>query len=308
LAGQNAPAADASGSWRQRLWVVIFEADTPAGKGFDVALLIAILLSVVAVMFESVASIRTGYGPWLRGIEWFFTILFTIEYLLRLACVRRPLRYATSFFGLVDLLAILPTYLSILMPGSQSLLTIRALRLLRVFRVFKLARFLGQANMLREALRSSRHKVAVFLGTVFVLVIILGSAMYIIEGGESGFTSIPQSVYWAIVTLTTVGYGDVAPQTAPGKVLAAVAMILGYSILAVPTGIVTAELVHAERDVVATTRSCPSCLTSDHRRRARYCCDCGAPLPEPEGDSPDSPRGATGGEHRPDGTTGGRRS
>jgi len=264
---------------------VIFEADTPAGKTFDVVLLVAILVSVVAVMLESVAEIRDDYGRWLRGAEWLFTILFSIEYAVRLACVRRPLRYATSFFGVVDLLAVLPTYLSIVLPGSQSLLTIRALRLLRVFRVFKLARFLGQANMLTHALRSSRHKVVVFLGTVFVLVVILGSAMYLIEGAAAGFTSIPQSVYWAIVTLTTVGYGDIAPQTPVGKMLAAAAMILGYSIIAVPTGIVTAELVQAEREAVPSTRSCPACLSSGHTRRARYCCDCGEPLPEPDGGS-----------------------
>jgi voltage-gated potassium channel len=266
-------------AWRERLWITIFEADTPAGKAFDVSLLVAILLSVAAVLLESVASVRDQYGTALRATEWIFTLLFSLEYGVRLLCVRRPIRYATSFFGVIDLLAILPTYLSIFLPGSQSLLTIRALRLLRVFRVFKLVRFLGQANMLTDALNASRHKVVVFLGTVFILVVILGSAMYLIEGAEAGFTSIPESIYWSIVTLTTVGYGDIAPQTPLGKALAAAAMIMGYSIIAVPTGIVTAELVQSSRAAEATTRTCPSCLTTGHTRRARFCQDCGERMP-----------------------------
>ena len=272
--------ADHPARWRQRLWVVIFEAETPAGRAFDVALLIAILASILAVMLESVPSINSSYGGNLRAFEWLITGLFTVEYGLRLAVARCPGRYARSFFGVVDLLAILPSYVSLFLPGSQSLLTIRGLRLLRIFRVFKLARFLGQANMLVTALRASGRKVVIFLGTVLILVSILGSAMYLIEGEASGFTSIPASVYWAVVTLTTVGYGDLVPVTAIGKTLAAVAMIMGYSIIAVPTGIVTAELIQTARDAPPPpVRGCPDCLSSGHDPNSRFCKDCGASLP-----------------------------
>jgi voltage-gated potassium channel len=268
--------------WRERLRVVIFEADTPAGKAFDVALLLAILLSVLAVMLESVPTIRVAHGRFLLVAEWVFTLLFSVEYGLRLASVRQPLRYARSFFGVVDLLAILPTYLSIVLPGAQSLLVIRGLRLLRIFRVFKLGQFLGEASILRAALAASRHKIIVFLGTVLVLVTILGAAMYLIEGERNGFTSIPVSVYWSIVTMTTVGYGDLAPQTVAGKALASLVMILGYSILAVPTGIVTAEIVEsAQQRHRPTTRCCPRCTSEGHSATARFCQDCGAPLSEP---------------------------
>jgi len=269
-------------AWQERTYRIIFEADTSAGKAFDVALLIAILLSVAAVMLDSVDTLRASFGGWLRGFEWFFTVLFTIEYIFRLACVRSKANYVRSFFGIVDLLSILPTYISVLIPGSQSLLVIRALRLLRVFRVFKLAHFLGEANLLLTALRASRPKVIVFIGTVLVLDLILGSAMYLIEGAASGFTSIPRSVYWAIVTMTTVGYGDIAPQTIIGQVLAASAMILGYSILAVPTGIVTSELFEAARSAKPTTRVCASCLSEGHAAGARYCKDCGVRMTPPE--------------------------
>jgi voltage-gated potassium channel len=263
-------------SVRERLRIIIFEADTPAGKTFDVGLLIAILLSVLAIMLESVARIRVGWGDMLRTLEWFFTLIFTAEYVIRLYCVPNPIRYARSFFGVVDLLAVLPSYVSLILPGAQSLLVIRALRLLRIFRVFKLGRFLGEANVLSTALAGSRHKVTVFLGTVLILVIILGTLMYLIEGGRSGFDSIPETVYWAVVTLTTVGYGDVIPQTWLGKFLSAVVMILGYSILAVPTGIVTAEIVEAMQQPSAiTTRSCPHCLSEGHLYQSRYCRDCG---------------------------------
>jgi voltage-gated potassium channel len=267
--------------------MVIFEAETPGGKAFDVALLVAIVVSVLAVMIESVPSISATYGRQLRVLEWFLTGLFTLEYLIRLAVVRTPIRYATSFFGVVDLLAVLPSYLSVVLPGSQSLLTIRALRLLRVFRIFKLARYLGQANLLLTALRSSGRKVVIFLGTVLILVLILGSAMYLIEGGTGGFTSIPASVYWAIVTVTTVGYGDVAPITPLGKTLAAAAMILGYSIIAVPTGIVTAEIMQATRG--ASTRVCPECLSVGHDTASRFCRDCGNRLHTVEESEPERP-------------------
>ena len=263
--------------WRQRLHEVIFEADTPAGKAFDVALLVAIVLSVVAVSLESVASIRARYGAPLRALEWVFTLLFTLEYGLRLLCVGKPLRYARSFFGLVDVLAIMPSYLSLVIAGTQSLIVIRALRLLRVFRVLKLAHFVGESRMLLTALRESSRKITVFLGTVLTLVVIIGSLMYLIEGEAHGFTSIPQSMYWAIVTLTTVGYGDIAPSTVVGKLLASMVMILGYGIIAVPTGIVTVELAQASRTAVST-QACQECGVEGHDADARFCKACGASL------------------------------
>ena len=268
--------------WREKLRVIIFEADTPAGKAFDVGLLLAICLSVLAVLLDSVIAFRGEHGRLLNSAEWIFTLIFSVEYVLRLICSPHPLRYARSFFGVVDLLAILPTYLSLLIPGAQSMIVIRGLRLLRIFRVFKLGQFLGEASLLRNALASSRHKITVFLGTITILVTILGAAMYLIEGEENGFTSIPTAIYWAIVTMTTVGYGDMAPATVAGKVLASMVMILGYSIIAVPTGIVTAEIVEgaaASRRI--TTRSCPGCLSEGHDRDATYCKKCSAPLEVP---------------------------
>jgi voltage-gated potassium channel len=256
---------------------VIFEADTSAGKTFDILLLIAIVLSVIAVMLESVNSIEARYGSWLRAAEWGFTLLFTVEYSLRMACVERPIRYARSFFGIVDLLAILPTYLSLLVPGSQSLLVIRSVRLLRIFRVFKLVRYLSEANVLLAALRSGSRKVLVFLGTIIVLIAILGSAMYIIEGEENGFTSVPLSMYWAVVTMTTVGYGDIIPQTVAGKFVATLVMITGYCIIAIPTGIVTAEIIQSSRANI-TTRHCPGCFSEGHDLDSRFCKDCGTAL------------------------------
>jgi len=267
-------------AWREKLRIIIFEADTIAGKAFDVALLIAIGLSVLAVMLDSVTAYRERYGDQLDIAEWTFTLLFTAEYVLRLIASPRPGAYARSFFGIVDLLAIVPTYASVLIPGAESFAVIRALRLLRIFRIFKLGRFLGEASILSSALKRSRHKITVFLGTVLILVTIIGTAMYLIEGEENGFTSIPRSVYWAIVTMTTVGYGNVAPNTVPGQMLAALVMILGYSILAVPTGIVTAEIVDAatSRHLPITTRVCARCLSEGHQPSARYCKDCGAEL------------------------------
>jgi voltage-gated potassium channel len=264
---------------RERIRIIIFEAETPAGRFFDVSLLIAIGGSVLAVSLESVASIREQAGTALFVTEWFFTIAFTIEYVLRLYCIDKPVRYARSFFGLVDLLAILPTYLSFFIPGAQGLTIIRVLRLLRIFRVLKLARFLGEANILTQALHSSRHKIIVFLGTVLCIVMIMGSSMYLIEGPEAGFTSIPRGMYWAIVTMTTVGYGEVTPQSVPGQILAAFLMIMGYAIIAVPTGIVSSELVQAAAK--PTTRVCPSCSDEGHRWDASFCKECGEALPEP---------------------------
>jgi voltage-gated potassium channel len=264
-------------NWKTVIHEVIFEADTPAGKGFDVALLIAIVISVLAVLLESVTEIRTRYGVQLRAIEWTLTILFTIEYILRLASIGRPLKYALSFYGIIDLLAILPTYLSLFVAGSQSLVVIRALRLLRIFRVLKLAHFVGEASMLRAAVYASTRKIIVFLAFILTLMLIVGSLMYLIEGGNSGFTSIPQSIYWAVVTMTTVGYGDIAPATVLGKILASVVMIMGYGIIAVPTGIVTVELAQAGRKTV-TTQVCPQCATDIHDPEANYCRICGARL------------------------------
>jgi len=264
-------------SFRSRLHEIIFEADTPAGKAFDVTLLILIILSVIAVMLESTPAIAARYGPWLRTFEWVVTILFTIEYLLRLYAVGNPLRYARSFFGIVDLLAILPTYLSIFIPGAQSLLVIRALRLLRVFRVLKLAQFVGEASELRAALRASARKIIVFIGAVLTIVVIVGSMMYLIEGEANGFTSIPVSIYWAIVTMTTVGYGDIAPQTPLGKILASAIMIMGYGIIAVPTGIVSVELAGVTRKKI-TTQACAQCGAEGHDADAVHCKYCGATL------------------------------
>jgi len=263
--------------WRHRLYQIIFKADTPGGKAFDIALFVCITLSIFAVLLESVAQIRDDYRTALRAAEWLFTFLFTVEYILRLICVGKPIRYAFSFYGLVDLLAVAPTYLSLIIPGTQSLIVIRALRLLRVFRVMKLAHFVGEAKVLRMALRASSRKIIVFLGTVLILVLIIGAVMYLVEGDETGFTSIPQSIYWAVVTLTTVGYGDIAPQTVMGKFLASLVMIMGYGIIAVPTGIVTVELSEAKKAAVST-KVCPECATEGHDTDAKFCKDCGAGL------------------------------
>ncbi len=265
-------------AWRNTLHEVIFEADTPGGRAFDVWLLLFIVASVVVVMLESVADIRSQYGDALRVAEWVFTIAFTVEYVLRLICVDRPLRYAASFFGVVDLLSIAPTYASLAFAGAQSLLVIRALRLLRIFRVLKLGHFLYEADLLASALRASLRKIIVFLGAVLTSVLIVGALMYIVEGAESGFTSIPRSVYWAIVTMTTVGYGDIAPATTGGQVLASVLMIMGYGVIAVPTGIVSVELAQATRRDEVSTQACPSCGRDGHSTDARHCKYCGAAL------------------------------
>ena len=263
--------------WRHRLHTVIFEADTPAGKNFDVALLWAIVLSVAVVFAESVSSVRESYGTALRVAEFVFTGLFTIEYVLRLLAVRRPLKYVFSFYGLVDLLSILPTFVELLLPGAASLRVVRMLRLLRVFRVLKLVGFLREAQILTNALVASRRKITVFLSAVLVLVTLLGTLVYMVEDAEAGFTSIPRSIYWAIVTVTTVGYGDIAPQTVPGQVIASLMMILGYAILAVPTGIVGAELARSTR-VATNTQACLSCGAEGHDDDADYCKRCGHKL------------------------------
>jgi len=262
--------------WRARLHEVIFEADTPAGRAFDVCLLVAILVSVITVVLESVAGIRREYGGVLRAVAWALTVAFTIEYGLRLVAVDRPWRYARSLFGLADLLAVVPTYLALLLPAAQSLMVIRAIRLLRVFRILKLAHFLDEAQQLVLALRASRRKITVFLGGIVTIVVIMGALMYLVEGEEHGFTSIPTSMYWAVVTMTTVGYGDVAPRTPLGQLLAAVLMILGYAIIAVPTGIVSVELARTGRPV--SRQACPACSAEGHDVDATHCKYCGAPL------------------------------
>lgn len=270
--------------WRQRLYIVIYESDTPVGKAFDVVLILTIIASVMAVMLESVSAIRARFGGLLYAAEWVFTMLFTIEYILRLVSVGRPLRYALSFFGIVDLLAVIPTYISVVFPGAQFLLVIRLLRILRVFRVLKLVHYLSEADILMEALHASRRKITIFLVAVITLVVILGSLMYLVEGAQNGFTSIPRSIYWAIVTLTTVGYGDISPQTDLGQALAAVIMIIGYGIIAVPTGIVTAEIARASRGAPPSVRDgtraliCPRCYAAGHDDDAAFCKKCGAQL------------------------------
>lgn len=265
--------------WKQKLHEVIFEADTPAGKLFDIILLLLILASMCIVMAESIHAVNLRYGPMLRTAEWVLTILFSIEYLLRLLCVKKPLKYVFSFFGVVDLLSILPTYLSLFIRSSHFLSVIRALRLLRIFRIFKLTRFVRDSNTILISLRKSRHKIVVFLFFIVLTSIILGSMIYAVENEiNPAFSSIPQSIYWAIVTLSTVGYGDIAPVTAFGKVIASVIMIIGYSIIAVPTGIITAELGRARKPGELSTQACPSCSREGHDTDAKYCKYCGHSL------------------------------
>ncbi|MFH1842007.1 MAG: ion transporter [bacterium] len=264
-------------SARARLHEIIFEADTRGGRLFDLVLIWGILLSVLAVMLDSVRAINTTHGELLYAVEWVFTIAFTIEYLLRLSCIGRPRSYATSFFGIIDLLAIAPTYLSLLLPGSQYLLVIRILRVLRIFRVLKLVQFLSEANTMMRALRASMRKIAVFFSAIITLVVIFGSVMYLVEGEAHGFTSIPRSIYWAIVTMTTVGYGDISPKTSFGQAIASVVMILGFAIIAVPTGIVASEMSRAQQSAVST-QACIQCSAEGHEIGARYCKNCGARL------------------------------
>ena len=269
-------------TWRQQLYIIVFEADTFLGKLFDVVLLIGILLSVLAVMLESVTSIRQEYGEELYILEWVFTILFTVEYLLRIYISHQPKKYIFSFYGIIDLLSVLPTYLSVFIIGAQSFLVIRSIRLLRVFRVLKMVRYLGEASTLMTALRASRAKIIVFIGAVFSLTVILGTIMYMIEGGENGFSSIPKSIYWAVVTLTTVGYGDIAPATTLGQIVATAIMILGYGIIAVPTGIVSAEITQqsqiADNQKRTDVTYCDECGAMAKRADAKYCHNCGNKL------------------------------
>lgn len=262
--------------WRRRLHEIIFEADTRAGKLFDIVLLWLIISSVIIVMLESVKRYRDDYGAAFYYLEWIFTIIFTLEYALRIVSVKRPVNYIFSFFGVVDLLAILPGYLSLFVPGTQYLLIIRILRLLRIFRILKLTEYVSEAKVITTALKSSRKKISVFLLAIVALVTVIGSLMYVVEGEENGFVDIPTSIYWAVVTITTVGYGDLSPKTAAGQILASVVMILGYAIIAVPTGIVTAELSRTHRKI--STQICPDCHLQDHDADAVFCKNCAARL------------------------------
>lgn len=268
---------DLPGGWKKRIARIIFEADTPSGKRFDEALIACILISVVLVMCDSVVTISASYGRLIYALEWLFTILFTIEYILRITCADKPTHYVRSFFGIVDLLAILPTYLSVIIPGSQYFLVIRILRVLRIFRVLKLVQFISEARLLVRSLRASARKIVVFLFTVVTLAVVLGSLIYLLEGEENGFTSIPKSIYWTIVTLTTVGYGDISPKTNLGQIFASVIMIMGYSIIAVPTGIVTVEMSQAFGRK-RSRKVCPECMESGHETDAVYCKYCGTKL------------------------------
>jgi voltage-gated potassium channel len=266
--------------WRLRMYTIIFEADTRAGRLFDLALIAVVLASVAVVLLDSVSSISARFGTWFGVLEWIFTILFTIEYVARLSCVHWPMRYARSFFGVIDLLALLPTYLALFVPGVHALIDIRILRLLRVFRVLKMGAYVDEFRALGLALAASRRKITVFLIFVSMVVLVTGTLMYIVEGPEHGFTSIPTGIYWAIATMTTVGYGDLTPRTDIGRLIASLQMLLGWGILAVPTGIVSAEFTarHLRRE--PTTRTCHQCLSEGHLSTARFCRDCGAPLPK----------------------------
>jgi voltage-gated potassium channel len=281
--------------WRLRLYSVIFESETRAGRGFDLLLIAVILVSVLVVVLDSVQPIRARWGTVFGGFEWFFTVVFTLEYVARLVCVKRPLRYAMSFYGVIDLLALLPTYLAILMPELSVLIDVRILRLLRVFRVFKMSRYAVEYRALVTALAASRRKIMVFVGFVLMVVLVLGTLMYVVEGPAHGFTSIPVSVYWAISTMTTVGFGDLVPKTDIGRAIASAMMLLGWGVLAVPTGIVSAEMVRYGRDaapeltgghgllaealhVTPDTRRCVDCNAGQHTADARFCRCCGSAL------------------------------
>lgn len=273
---QNNQKQTAPTTFRAKVHEVIFEADTPTGKFFDILLLVLILLSIIMVMLESIESLQPKYGHIFDIMEWVMTILFTLEYVLRLYAVFKPWKYATSFFGIIDLLAILPSYLAFFLGGSQAFLIIRALRLMRIFRILKLGHFLSEGQILIAALRASVNKITIFLFFVLILVTILGAIMYLIEGGTNdGFSNIPLSIYWAIVTLTTVGYGDITPATSIGQFLSAIVMILGYAIIAVPTGIVTGELIKGKRDKMNNTQACRYCGAEGHDDDAKYCKHCG---------------------------------
>ncbi|CAM1347847.1 ion transporter [Tenacibaculum crassostreae] len=263
-------------NWKEKLHEVIYEADTPAGKWFDIILLIAILASIVLVMLESVESFDNKHHDFLNISEWVITILFSIEYILRIVTIQKPSKYIFSFYGVIDFLSTIPKYLSLFFVGSHSLVALRALRLLRVFRVLKVSRYIGESNQLIKALNASKAKIGVFLYFVLIICIILGSVMYFIEGADNGFTSIPRSIYWSIVTLTTVGYGDIAPQTPLGQFIASITVIIGYAIIAIPTGIVSSEM--TKKKIELNTQSCPNCSYDGHKDDAEFCYHCGTKL------------------------------
>ena len=265
---------EAHGGWRAGVYRVVFESDTPAGVLFDKVLVVAIIASILGVMLDSEPALHARWADELLAMEWFFTALFTAEYAARLACLRRPSRYALSFYGVIDLLALLPVYLAFLVPGLHVLIDVRVIRLLRIFRIFKLASYLREFNVLRGALEASARKILVFLSVVLMVVIVMGSVMYVVEGPEHGFTSIPTSIYWAITTMTTVGYGDISPKSELGRFLSSLMMLVGWGTLAVPTGIITTELVVRQR----TGRLCPACGTDVAVLSARFCPSCGAGL------------------------------
>jgi voltage-gated potassium channel len=266
--------------FKNKLYEIVFEADTPEGKAFDVLLLIAIFMSILVVMLESVQGINQKYADTLYFIEWIITGFFTIEYFLRIWIVKKPAAYIFSFYGIIDFLSVIPSYLGLIFGGMSGFIVIRALRLLRIFRILKLSRYVSASKTIITALKASRAKISVFLYSVLMLVIIIGTIMYFVEGEKNGFTSIPRSVYWAIVTLTTVGYGDIAPATPVGQFIASLVMILGYGIIAVPTGIVTTEIALASRKEKIITQVCPNCLHEDHDAQAVYCNRCGELLNE----------------------------
>lgn len=266
-------------NWKDKLHEIIYEADTPLGKIFDIGLLIVILASIVLVMLESVSYLNDRYASFFNIAEWIITVLFTIEYFLRIIAINKPQKYIFSFFGIIDLLSTIPKYLSLLFVGTHALVALRALRLLRIFRILKLARFIGASNNLVKALKASRAKISVFLFAVIIVSIILGTIMYLIEGPQYGFSSIPRSVYWCIVTLTTVGFGDIAPQTPLGQLIASIVMILGYGIIAVPTGIVSVEYSQqAKKEISLNTQSCKNCNENSHKDGAKFCHHCGESL------------------------------
>ncbi len=272
---------------KRKMYKIIFESDTPKGKAFDIALLIAILLSTFVVLLQSVERINIEYGAFFSVLEWFFLIVFTVEYILRIICVDKPVRYIKSFFGIIDLLAILPMFIGMFITAAQILLIVRVLRLFRLLRVLKMSRLLAESNFLLKALKSSMPKIILFISTMVFVIIIAGSIMYVIEGPQSGYTSIPQSMYWAVVTVTTVGYGDISPQTTLGKLIASLLMISSYGILAVPTGIITYELAQTQRKATSNkdkaplqrneekTKTCPECLAEGLSENAVYCSQCG---------------------------------
>jgi voltage-gated potassium channel len=269
---------DTAQSWRSKLHETIYESNTTAGKTFDIVLLVCIIGSIITVTLDSVEVYHNKFGQIFYILEWVFTVLFTIEYILRLISIKRPLKYVFSFLGLIDLLAIIPSYLSIFFAGAQSLLVLRALRLLRVFRIFKLTHFLTEMEFLKTAVFTSLKKISIFMLAVFTMVIILGSIMYLVENGENGFNSIPDSIYWGIVTITTVGYGDISPVTPWGKFIASIMMFIGYGIIAVPTGIITTDLAIAVRNKKHGNENCPNCGREGHDRDAKFCKYCGSAL------------------------------